>query len=347
MKRLFFVFFGALLCIAPMRAQAQTAGTITVFSDVPVSHANADAVAYVYQQGIIQGYQDGSYKPGLTINRAEFTKIIMGIQYGTADADRCQREAKVNPFPDVKKDEWFAPYVCLAKQKGVIKGYPDGTFAPGKNITFAEAAKIITNAFDYRILTQDSVWYKPFVFELEKRNAIPLTVDAFTHLLTRGEMAEIVYRLKKGVDKPSHTYDSLAGTESVPKSSVTASYTGGILTGASTRSPVIDFNTTDYEKALASDKLIVLYFYASWCPVCQEEVPKFYAVMDQLNNPNVIGFRVNYKDDDTEEAEIILAREHGIGYQHTKVFVKDKERIYKSPESWDKDRYLQEINNYL
>lgn len=40
-----------------------------------------------------------------------------------------------NCFEDVE-DEWFAPYVCYAKEKGWVTGYPDGTFKPENNVKF-------------------------------------------------------------------------------------------------------------------------------------------------------------------------------------------------------------------
>lgn len=60
----------------------------------------------------------------------------------------------------------------------------------------------------------------------------------------------------------------------------------------------------------------------------------------------VIGFRVNYNDNQTDNDECNLAREFGVAYQHTKIFVKNGTRILKSPEGWNKDRYLIEINKY-
>lgn len=116
---------------------------------------------------------------------------------------------------------------------------------------------------------------------------------------------------------------------------------GTVLAGTS--SPFIDFNPTDYEAAVATDKLIVLYFYANWCPICREEVPQLIAAFNELTTDQVVGFRVNYNDTDTDDAERALAREHGVGYQHTKVFVRQRQRVLKSPETWTKDRYLTEI----
>ena len=120
---------------------------------------------------------------------------------------------------------------------------------------------------------------------------------------------------------------------------------GKILAGSS--APLIDFNKSDYDTALSSDKLIVLYFYANWCPICKKEVAdSLYSAFNELTRGNVVGFRVNYNDDQTDNNEVSLAREFGVAYQHTKVFVKNGQRILKSPEEWNKDRYLSEINKF-
>ena len=122
-------------------------------------------------------------------------------------------------------------------------------------------------------------------------------------------------------------------------------YSGSVIAG--NKSPLLDFNKSDYDSTLKTDKLIVLYFYANWCPICKAEVANsLYPAFNELTNNKVVGFRVNYNDNQTDNDEKNLAREFGIAYQHTKVFVKNGERILKSPESWDRERYLTEINKY-
>jgi len=123
-------------------------------------------------------------------------------------------------------------------------------------------------------------------------------------------------------------------------------YSGVVIAGKT--SPLLDFNKSDYDAALKTNKLIALYFYASWCPICKYEVATaLYPSFNELSTDEVIGFRVGYKDDDTDQDEINLAREFGVAYQHTKVFVKNGQRVLKSPESWNKERYLNEINKYI
>ena len=122
-------------------------------------------------------------------------------------------------------------------------------------------------------------------------------------------------------------------------------FSGQVLAGI--QSPLLDFNKSDYDKAVASDKLIVLYFYANWCPICREEFPKMQSAFDQISDNDVIGFRVNYNDNDTDNNEKGLAKEFGVAYQHTKVFIKNGQRVLKAPESWNSaETYLSKINEY-
>ena len=154
------------------------------------------------------------------------------------------------------------------------------------------------------------------------RNNIPASVTPLTSPLTPNEIA--------------------SSTVS-PSSNSEGKYNGTVLAG--TASQMIDFNRDDYNQAIASDKLVVLYFYANWCPICREEVPKMYEAFNQLTTDQVIGFRVNFNDNETDDDERTLARQFGVAYQHTKVFLKNKERVLKSLESWETERYLTEIQS--
>ncbi len=119
---------------------------------------------------------------------------------------------------------------------------------------------------------------------------------------------------------------------------------GTILAGSTT--PYIEYNKEDYEKALAENKVVVLYFYANWCPICRVEQISTFAAFNELQFPNVVGFRVNFKDSDTTDDGVELAKQYGVTYQHTKVIIKNGERVLKAPDSWDKERYISEISKY-
>jgi thiol-disulfide isomerase/thioredoxin len=125
----------------------------------------------------------------------------------------------------------------------------------------------------------------------------------------------------------------------------TGEFVGKVISGSG--SPLLEFNEADYKKAVASDRLVVLYFYASWCPICKKEFKDTEKVFGELEDEQVVGFRVHFNDSETSDAQKELAREFGVGYQHTKVFIKNGERVLKSPESWSIERYRSEINKHI
>ncbi|MBO8430132.1 S-layer homology domain-containing protein, partial [Spirochaetes bacterium] len=49
-------------------------------------------------------------------------------------------------FPDVPTNHWAAEQMDILSDKGVIVGYPDGTFRPDENVTRAEFASMAIKA---------------------------------------------------------------------------------------------------------------------------------------------------------------------------------------------------------
>jgi hypothetical protein len=165
-------------------------------------HTYSESIYYLKDKAIVEGYEDGTFKADNTINRAEFMKIVVGAKYSS---DYINVSARMNCFSDVRTD-WYAPYVCIAKDEGVVEGYPDGTFKPEQFISFVEAAKILAEVYGLNV-TKGASWYEGYVKALQENNYIPSTVGTLDKTITRAEMAELIWRIKE--EKRDQAYSTL------------------------------------------------------------------------------------------------------------------------------------------
>lgn len=175
-----------------------TAAPALAFTDVSSKTSYNRAINALQEQGVVEGYADGSFKAAARINRAEFLKIVLESRGDIADLKNC--------FPDVK-EQWFANYVCNAKSEGIVAGYPDGTYKPDQEINFVEASKILALAYGQQIDQYSPDWYEPYARALEGSSAIPPSINALDQKLARGEMAEMMWRLSSDItDQPTKGY---------------------------------------------------------------------------------------------------------------------------------------------
>jgi hypothetical protein len=185
-------------------AFAETTWPTQPFSDVPTSSTHYTAIEYLRQQKVLKGYEDGTFRPEARINRAEMVKLIANpFILDTGRLNDCIDENMEDDdmtvfYPDAPRSSWYAAELCLTHTKKIISGYPDGTFQPGNYVNFVEASKIIVSTFALQTETDDTDqrWFIPYVNALSTRGAIPASINTFDQIITRGEMAEIIYRLK-------------------------------------------------------------------------------------------------------------------------------------------------------
>lgn len=77
------------------------------------------------------------------------------------------------------------------------------------------------------------------------------------------------------------------------------------------------------------NKRRVLFFYAAWCTTCRPVNAEF--LQDGKKIPDdVVVFRVNFRDSDTDETENMLAKKYQITYQHTFIQVNKNGEVTKS-----------------
>lgn len=81
------------------------------------------------------------FRPNDPINRAEAVAMIVRL----ADVSTSSNS---EPFTDVSSKDWFAKYVATAYNYDVVDGYGDYTFRPANQLTRAEAAVVVDNAFE-------------------------------------------------------------------------------------------------------------------------------------------------------------------------------------------------------
>lgn len=181
---------------------------VYAYSDVDSGYDYKTAVDYITDKGIVSGYDDGTFRPLNQINRAEFTKIIVEAKLGRNPSESAKR-----CFPDMRSADWFASYVCYAKDQGWIGGYPDGDFKPANNINLAEASKILVNVMGVPTKTPSgSEWYSQYVEAMGVRHYFPSSLGHFGAEITRGEMGEMVWRILE--EKEDEPYKTVAELES-------------------------------------------------------------------------------------------------------------------------------------
>ena len=98
-----------------------------------------NAVEEVKAISYIKGYPDGTFKPQANVTRAEAAQMFAtllngGTNFGTSGATK---------FSDAS-DDWYSKAVNYVVGKGLISGYPNGTFKPNDSITRAEFAQMIS-----------------------------------------------------------------------------------------------------------------------------------------------------------------------------------------------------------
>lgn len=152
-----------------------------------------NAINYLNNRGIVEGYSDGTFRPKAILNRAELLKIIVGAFEISSNINQLTDSfAGKSCFKDVPANAWYTKYVCYAKSQNIVKGYSDGTFKPGQNIINVEAYKILLKTFQVNI-EESTPWYANIQNYITFMYKIP--EEDPSGLLNREVMADLITRL--------------------------------------------------------------------------------------------------------------------------------------------------------
>jgi hypothetical protein len=187
------------------------------FGDVPLDHPYATAIETLRQTRMLTGFTDGTFRPERILVRAELAQIVAESLLPHDAIWRRQEEyAFTNsglPFTDLPERAWYNLSVRRAYRAGIIEGYHDGTFRPAKQVTVAEAAKVIVEAMGLETPVHGAMWYERFIHAVADRGAMPPGITGPDAPLTRGEFAEMLWRLKDGVkNRDSADAEDVLGT---------------------------------------------------------------------------------------------------------------------------------------
>ena len=110
--------------------------------------SQTEAVDMLNALGVIQGYEDGSFRPDATITRAEAAKMIYTIWNG--GNDDASAFVGTSNFSDVYSGHWAEGYINFCYANGIIAGIGNNKFAPEENVTGTELAKMLLICMGYQ-----------------------------------------------------------------------------------------------------------------------------------------------------------------------------------------------------
>lgn len=113
------------------------------FKDTDKNGWYADYIGYLEKYKIIEGYNDGTFKPDAPVTRAEF--VSMSVRYYSLFND-VNKDGYTVKYTDVSKNYWAYDDIAYAKNIGWLNGYSDGSFRGDNKITRAEVVTVVNRA---------------------------------------------------------------------------------------------------------------------------------------------------------------------------------------------------------
>ncbi|MFB3882474.1 MAG: S-layer homology domain-containing protein [Armatimonadota bacterium] len=117
--------------------------------DVPEDYWAWKYIQYLLGQGIIVGYQDGSYLPSGEVTRGQMAVFVArSIVSPTGEEGLIPYVPPTTPtFTDVPTSYWSYKHIEYCAEQGIIKGYDDGNYRPASYVTRGQMAVYVAKAF--------------------------------------------------------------------------------------------------------------------------------------------------------------------------------------------------------
>lgn len=118
------------------------------FRDVDKNSYYAKAITWAAQKGILEGYEDGTFRPDAPLTRQQLAAIL--FRYASWLGKAGDAQGDLSAWPDAAAVESYArEAMAWAVDVGVLQGRADGTLDPGGTATRAQTAVLLTRLWDY------------------------------------------------------------------------------------------------------------------------------------------------------------------------------------------------------
>lgn len=204
------------------------------------------AVKELISRNIISGYpEDNTFRPQNSITRAEACVVIANA-LGASEADL--KAAKESGFSDLAGYSWAEKYINYAAEKGIVKGYGDGSFKPGANVTYNEIAVILVNACGIQSSELTGAWPENYIAKAKELGMLQAVMDGAESFdtgaaATRGNVALMTFsaadkitQANKPEEKPDGSENAGDKESGMSSTGSLAEYTGnatGMINGVS------------------------------------------------------------------------------------------------------------------
>lgn len=176
-----------MLCIAILTGMTSFAA----FNDVATDSIYAQSISRLSGMGIITGYGDGNFGVYDKLTRSQFSKLSVML-LGETDLATSK---KAPTFTDVAKTHWGVGYINQISSKGIITGYPDGSFRPDDYISYAQAITVMVRMLGFTAADVGERWPFDYIEKARDLNLLDGLNFSEDDFITRGDAAIMLDRL--------------------------------------------------------------------------------------------------------------------------------------------------------
>ena len=195
----------AFLLVSVMLLSMSAFARLYPFTDLKDDQYYAEPAKYLYEEGIMSGYEDGTFKADRIVTRAEMAALICRLMGAEEYAQTYYKGKTTDATQDVSANHWASGYIAFAVDYGIISGDGNGRFRPEDKVSYNEAYKLIVCAvgLDDEVEHVPGDWAKGYV-EVACNYGINWNVLYLTDKLNRGDAAVMFYNALNNV---SFEYD--------------------------------------------------------------------------------------------------------------------------------------------